>query len=270
MKILAVETATSWQSVAILDNDAVLAREDRDAGGAHGTLLLPTIDRLLARTGLKLTGLDGLACSIGPGSFTGIRVGIATCLGLRRATDLPLALVPTLEAMAWGVKSSALAVCPVLTSRKGELYWAIFRRTGEGQLDRILTERVGSSEALAGSLTEGTQVFGEGWSAVEPEIRAALPAGVVMFPGPGGAVKPSAVTVAILGMQRLRRGEIAGGLAVPLYVQRAEAEIKLDQAGGVSPVIRRQERIAAKVSQRPARGWRRRGAGVKQGKSHGS
>ncbi len=269
MKILAVETATSWQSVAILENDDILARKDQDAGGAHGMLLLPAIDRLLAETGLRLTDLDGLACSVGPGSFTGIRVGVATCLGLRAATGLPLALVPTLEAMAWDVTSSSLSICPVLTSRKGELYWAIFQRTNEGQLDRILPEHVGSPGVLARSLTGNTLVLGEGWSSMEREIRAALPIGIAVSSAPVDSTKPSAVTVALVGMQRLRRGEIAGDQVTPMYVQRAEAEIKFEESGGVSPVTRRKERVESKVALRLARGRRGRGREVRPGKSYG-
>ena len=273
MKLLAVETATSWQSVAILDNNRVLARHEQDASGAHGTLLLPAIDRLLTQTGLRLTDLDGLACSIGPGSFTGIRVGAATCLGLRAASGLPLALVPTLEAMAWNVKAAALPVCPVLTSRKGELYWAIFRWTDGGQLDRVLAEHVGAPSALARSLTEHTLVFGEGWLSMEPEIRGALAASIPVSVGPEDAAKPSAVHVALLGMQRLQRGEIAGEQIAPLYVQRAEAELQYERSGGISPVARRQERVTQKVAERLARV--RRGAGqpgqpVRARKSHGS
>lgn len=270
MRILAVETATSWQSVAILEDDSVLARQDQDAGGAHGMVLLPAIDRMLAETGLQLAGFDGLACSIGPGSFTGIRVGVATCLGLRAATDLPLVLVPTLEAMAWGAKSVAGSLCPLLMSRRGELYWAIFSRTDEGQLDRVLAEHVGPPGALAQNLTGDTLVFGDGWSAMESEIRAALPPGVRVSPGPPETMKPSAVNVAVIGMERLRRGEVAGDQVAPLYVQRAEAEINYERSGGVSPVVRRQERVAAKVAERLARGRHRRGPGVRPGKSHGS
>ncbi len=270
MKILAIETATSWQSAAILEDGSVLARRDQDAGGAHGLLLLPAIDRMLTETGLQLSRLDGLACSIGPGSFTGIRVGVATCLGLRAATGLPLALVPTLEAMAWGAQSATFPICPVVTSRRGELYWAIFRRSIEGGLDRILSEHVGPPGALARSLTEHTLVFGDGWAAMEQEIRAVLPETVTVIPGPEDAAKPSAVTVAILGMHRLRRGEIAGDRVAPLYVQRAEAELTYERSGGLSSVARRQERVAAKVSKRSAGGRQQKGPGVWPGSSHGS
>jgi tRNA threonylcarbamoyladenosine biosynthesis protein TsaB len=268
MKVLAIETATSWQSVAILDGDRVLAHHDQDASGAHGTLLLPAIDRLLNHTQLRLSDLDGLACSAGPGSFTGIRVGLATGLGLRAATGLPLILVPTLEAMAWSMKSSVLPICPIVTSRKGEVYWAVFRCTEENQLHRLLPECVGSPAALARSLTEETLVFGDGWSAMQSEIRAALPSSVTVSAGPL-EVKPSAAAVAALGVQRLRRGECAGDRVAPLYVQRAEAELRYDQSGGVSPVMRRQQRVTKKIEERLARGRQGRKSSAQSREKHG-
>ena len=269
MKLLAVETATSWQSVAILDGDRVLARFDQDATGLHGKLLLPAIDQLFTRTGLQLSDLDGLACSIGPGSFTGIRVGLATCLGLRAATDLPLALVPTLEAMAWNAQSVALPLCPVLISRKGEVYWAIFRWTHDGRLERVLAEHAGVPQDLARSLTGETMLFGEGWSSMEREIRSALPSSVAILAGPETTAKPSAVAVGIIGLQQVRHGEIAGPQVSPLYVQRAVAEIRFEQTGGISPVVRRQERVTKKVTERMARGRPGKSQPVRTRKSNG-
>lgn len=256
MKILAVETATTWQSVAILEDDLILAMHEQEAGGAQGSLLLPTIDRLLSQSGLQLSDLSGLACSIGPGSFTGIRVGIATCLGLRGATGLPLTLVPTLEAMARSLEAATLPVCPMLVSRRGEAYWAIFRWTS-GRLDRVVGEQVGTPRAFAQSLTEPTLVFGAGWSSMESEIRAALSESVTVTVGPHPVFKPSAIQVAHIGIERLRRGQIAGDLVTPVYVQRAEAEIQYERSGGVSPVARRQQRVETKVAERLARGRRR-------------
>jgi tRNA threonylcarbamoyladenosine biosynthesis protein TsaB len=267
MKILAIETATSWQSIAILDENQVVAQREQDASGAHGTLLLPAIDRLLMETRVRLNDLDALACSAGPGSFTGIRVGLATCLGLRAASGLPLVLVPTLEAMAWDVNSSVFPICPIVTSRRGELYWAVFRRTGEDQLHRLMTDCVGPPAALARSLTEHTLVFGDGWSAMKPEICAALPESVTISVGPL-EVKPSAAAVAFIGVQRLRRGEIAGDRVEPLYVQRAEAELQYDQFGGVSPVMRRQERVTKKITARLAKERQGRQSSAQLRKKH--
>ena len=252
MKILAVETATAWQSVAILNDCGVLASHGQKAAGTHGASLLPAIDCLLLQTGLMLTQLDGLACSIGPGSFTGIRVGVATCLGLRDATGLPLALVPTLEAMAWNMRESAKTMCPVLLCRKGEVYWAMFRWNQNG-LERVVGERVGSPEALGQSLTAGTIIFGEGWLLNEDRIRQSIPPSVPILGGRADAGTPSAVSVGLLGRERLRRGEVAAGAVMPQYVQRAEAELQYEQSGGLSPVARRQERVARKMGARLAR-----------------
>ena len=258
MKILAIETATAWQSVAIVEDDRVLAIREQEAGGAHGTLLLPTIDSLLAKSGLTLQSLNGMACSIGPGSFTGLRVGLSTCLGLRAATGMPLVLVPTLEAMAWNIEAtSSLAICPVLSSRRGEVYWAIFRRTPDGHLLRVLSEQVGTPGQLASSLSEETIVFGGGWSAMEQEIRAAVPGSVSLSPASEQAARPSAVQVACLGIARFQRGDIAGDVITPLYVQRAEAEVQYEQSGGLSPVVRRQKRVEQKLTERLARGRQR-------------
>lgn len=263
MKVLAVDTATSWQSVALLDNTTVLARQDQEAAGSHGTLLLPAIERVLAEAGMTLAQLDGLVCSIGPGSFTGLRVGAATLLGLRAATDLPLALVPTLEAMAWNLHGNESLLCPVLTSRKGELYWAVFRWRNSTTLERIIPEQVGVPQACSRSLTGATLMLGEGWIAMESDIRAALsPSASVTTASPDQS-KPSAVSVGLAGIERLRRGEMAGEEVSPVYVQRAEAEVKYEQSGGLSPVARRQARVALKTTARAAR------QGRPAGKSHG-
>src|SRR5207244_11681605 len=113
VKVLAGETPTRGHRVAVLDGRRVVARADRDAEGAHAKWLVPTIDRVLASGGVTLADLKGLAVSIGPGSFTGLRVGLATMMGLRLVTGLPLAAVPTLEAMAWTLRSADRPLCPI-------------------------------------------------------------------------------------------------------------------------------------------------------------
>ncbi len=252
MKVLAVETATSWQSVAILDGSRVLARHDQDADGSHAKLLLPTIDRLFRETDLRFTQLDGLVVSIGPGSFTGLRVGLATLLGFRTISQLPLAAVPTLEGMAWNLRGTSDLLCPTLNSRRGELYWALFRWTGDDRLERVVSEQVGTPVMLGNSLTESVLVFGEGWIVEASAIRASIPPTVTMTEASDVAMKPSAVSIGLAGIERLRRGEYAGTGISPLYVQRTAAELKYEESGGISPVVLRQERIARQVSARRA------------------
>jgi tRNA threonylcarbamoyladenosine biosynthesis protein TsaB len=252
MKVLAVETATSWQSVAVLDDSRVLARYDQDAAGSHAKLLLPTIDRLLHETSLTLKQLDGLAVSIGPGSFTGLRVGLATLLGFRTISRLPLAVVPTLEGMAWNLRGSSALLCPILNSRRGELYWALFCWASDGRLERVISEQVGTAAILGKSLTGSVLAFGEGWTVEAPAIRASSPPSTTFVEAPDLAMKPSAVSIGLAGIERLRLGESAGLGVSPLYVQRTAAELKYEEAGGVSSVVLRQRRVARKANARIA------------------
>lgn len=252
MKVLAVETATSWQSVAILDGSRVLARHDQDAAGSHAKLLLPTIDRLFRETGLTLKQLDGLVVSIGPGSFTGLRVGLATLLGFRTISQIPLAVVPTLEGMAWNLKGTSTLLCPILNSRRGELYWALFRWTSDGQPERVMSEQVGTAAMLGTCLTGSVLVFGEGWTVEAPAIRASIPSSTTVAEAPDSVMKPSAVSIGLAGIERLRRGESAGIGISPLYVQRTAAELKYEESGGLSPVVLRQRRVARKANARVA------------------
>jgi tRNA threonylcarbamoyladenosine biosynthesis protein TsaB len=249
MKVLAVETATAWQSVALLDGERVLARVDQDASGSQARLLLPAIDHVLSEAGLTPAKLEGLVASIGPGSFTGLRVGLSTVLGMRTVTQLPLAVVPTLEAMAWNLRGAATPLCPVINSRRGEVYWAVFQWRGNDQLERIVAEQVGAGLALGTQLSGAVVVYGEGWESEQTAIREAA-AGRAVISEASEHRRPSAVSVGLAGLHRLSRGERAGVGISPFYVQRSEAELKYEQSGGVSPVARRREKIARKLKNR--------------------
>lgn len=252
MKILAVDTATSWQSVAVLDGTKVLARADEDAGWAHAKRLVPTVDRVLASCGMALADLDGLAVSIGPGSFTGLRVGLATMLGFRLATGLPLAAVPTLEAMAWNLRGAELPLCPMLKARTGEVYWGLYQWRNDGTLQPLQDERVGTVGTVAQSLRGFVIAFGDGWRAYGKELRAVCAEHAVdVREAPPAAGYPSAVSVGHAGLARLLRGDIAGRGVAPRYVQRAEAEVVWERRGTVSPMakaLRQAARRKARVS----------------------
>jgi tRNA threonylcarbamoyladenosine biosynthesis protein TsaB len=253
MRVLAVETATSWQSVAILDDQRIVTRQDQDAGKSHSKLLLPTIDHLFTDSGLSLKELDGLVVSIGPGSFTGLRVGLATMLGFRTITGLPLAVVPTLEGLAWNLRGASTPLCPVLTSRRGEIYWAVFRWVTDELVERLIPEQVGPPAMLGKMLIAPTVMMGNGWEVEEGAIRDGLATSVKLTAAPAHAMKPSAVSIGLAGMQRLRKGETAGLGVCPSYIQRSEAELRYEQSGAMSPVKRREERVAKKLRARMAR-----------------
>ena len=250
--LLAIDTATAWQSVALLRDDQVLALIEQDAEGSHARSLMGAIDRLLRGAGLSLKDLQALAVSIGPGSFTGLRVGLATMLGFRAVLGTPIVTVPTLEAMAWNLRDVKGVLVPVLKSRHNEVYWAAYEWLPETGLRTHIAEQVGPPASVARALqgAKACTLFGDGWQAYEKDIREAVEAA-------GGQVRevrpeqqrPSAVSVGLAGRQRLGAGQVAGPELVPCYVQRTEAEVKFDEQQGVSALERRRQRVASKLAQ---------------------
>jgi tRNA threonylcarbamoyladenosine biosynthesis protein TsaB len=252
MKILAVDTATPWQSVAVVEGETVVARSDQDAAGSHARTLVPAIDRLLVSCGMALSDLEGLAVSIGPGSFTGLRVGLATMMGFRLVTGLPLAAVPTLEAMAWNLRGMPQRLCPMLRARTGEIYWAQYQWLPDGSILQLQEEQVGAIEVMARSVQVPTLMFGDGWTLHKKDLQRVLDkrlgGGEEV---PPEAMRPSAVSVGRAGAERIRRGEVAGQGLAPRYVQRPEAEVMWERRGVVSPMakaVRRSGRRSARIS----------------------
>ena len=133
MTILAVETATSLQSVALVGENGLWAAEIVRQSPLSIRIdqprrwsIMPAIDRLLRACHVALRDIDALAVSIGPGSFTGLRVGLATMKGLAHGADKPLIAVPTLHALAYNVSGLGLPVCTVLDAKRDELFLAVF------------------------------------------------------------------------------------------------------------------------------------------------
>src|SRR5688500_17612359 len=230
MKLLAVETATGCQSVALMDGPDVLARRDRDAAGHHAKYLVPTIEEVFTAAGCRLSDVHALAVSIGPGSFTGLRVGLATMMGFRMVAKVPLAAVPTLEAMAWDLRRSKDLLCPVLRARTGEVYWALYQWQKAG-LIKIGEEQVGPLEKLARAMTQPAVIYGEGWQANRDELRRLFNCHqkILIQEGSAECMTASAVSVGLAGVEQIGKNAIAGYGISPRYIQRAEAEIMMDR-----------------------------------------
>ena len=115
MRLLAIETATPAHSVALVDDDRLLAEASYDAQGSRGRQLLPTVDHVLRKAGVAATDLGAVAVSIGPGSFTGLRVGLATAKGLALGTGAAVVGVSTMEALATAYEPTMeIAICTLL------------------------------------------------------------------------------------------------------------------------------------------------------------
>lgn len=157
--MLGIETATRRASVAVLRtrDGAVLGEASAGPDGEHGAALLDQIDECLRRSRVELPELGAVAVSIGPGSFTGLRVGLATAKGLAVGRGALLVGVATLEAFAYAMAASpcgaeADLLCPCLDARRGEVYAALFRRGADGRPERGGPDRALGPAALAGEL----------------------------------------------------------------------------------------------------------------------
>src|SRR5262245_4578017 len=132
MRVLAVETSTLAGGAALLDGGLVVGEYTLDVSLTHSERLMGAVDRLLSDAGWTVRDLEGLAVSVGPGSFTGLRIGLSTVKGLALALTIPIAAVPTLDALATLLPFAALPVCPVLDARKREVYASLYRWNGTG------------------------------------------------------------------------------------------------------------------------------------------
>lgn len=148
MNILALETSAVSASVALTGEDRLIAQTFQHCGLTHSRTLLPMIESLLANCGIALSAVDVFAVAQGPGSFTGIRIGIATAKGLALGTDRPCVGVSTLYAMAAGAQALGGRLCCVMDARAGQVYNALFDCTGETP-ERLCPDRAIAWEALA-------------------------------------------------------------------------------------------------------------------------
>jgi tRNA threonylcarbamoyladenosine biosynthesis protein TsaB len=224
MRILAADTATMTCSVALLEEDVVAAEYSLTAGLNHSAWLMPTISRVFSDSGRGIADVDALAVAIGPGSFTGLRVGLAAMKGIAIAARKPLVGVDTLDALAYAFLFADQLVCPVLDARMGEVYAALYRPLG-GKLNKQGEDMVLSVEELFRHVEEATIIFGTGASRHKEDIVKMLGDRAV-FPNQG-ICAPRASRVAMLAAERLKRGQPDDPNALePIYLRKSEAERK--------------------------------------------
>ena len=153
MKILALESSAVSASVALTEDEKLVAQSFQNCGLTHSRTLLPMVENLLANCGVSLADVDAIAVAHGPGSFTGVRIGVATVKGLALGADKPCLGVSTLEAMAWGARALGGDLCCVMDARAGQVYNALFT-VEDGSVRRLCDDR-------AIKLTELAEEIGE-------------------------------------------------------------------------------------------------------------
>lgn len=148
MRILAIESSANAASVALVEDGRLIAQNMQHAGLTHSRTLLPMLHGLLTGLGLSVADVDKIAVAHGPGSFTGIRIGVATAKGLAWAAERPLVGVSSLEAMAHQAKHlGPELLCPAMDARRGQVYNALFKFEGSC-LTRLTEDRAIAIEEL--------------------------------------------------------------------------------------------------------------------------
>lgn len=223
MYILGIETSTKTGSVAIISDQAVVAQYSLNIEVTHSERLMATVDRVLRDTGLTMNQMEGYAVAIGPGSFTGLRIGLATVKGLALATNRPVAAVPTLLGLARNLPYADAPVCPLLDARKKEVYAAVYAFRGNN-LEQLMPESAVPIASLADAIAGSVIFSGEASLLYRSEIEQQF--GERARFAPFAASLPSAASVAEAGLALIRSGRHADpDNLTPLYVRRPEAEV---------------------------------------------
>ncbi len=256
MRVLAIDTSTMLGGVAVMDDLLGLIVEVRlNVKSTHSERLMTSIEYVLKQSGYKIADMDFFAVAIGPGSFTGLRIGLSTVKGFSFATGKPIVSVPTLEALAHNFPFSRYPVCAMLDARKKEVYAAVFEWKDDGFIRLIeemsikvnrLLEKINEifmahgdtkeiknnpplppfSKGVVGGLSGEKIIFtGDGSILYRNEI-VDLMGERAIFASPDKMV-PSPAHVAYLGIKNALRSKFSEPISlVPFYIRRSEAELK--------------------------------------------
>jgi len=225
VNLLAIDTATELVSVAIHDGDRIVASAEAIGERRHTELLAPMIDGVCRQAGIGLRDIAELAVDVGPGMFTGMRVGVATAKALAEVLDVLIHPVASTEIVAVGRPSDTPVVAAVLDARRGQVFWSLHAGGG-----CVLDPRVGSIEECAADVVDRGQpvtLIGTGALRYEAEIRELLRlSGVVATFADAASARPTAAVLA--GMVRgpgTPRTALPTDEVSPLYLRAPDAEI---------------------------------------------
>lgn len=223
MAVLALDTSTLVSSVALVNQTTLLAELTLQIRKTHSEQLMPHIAQLLEFAGIEPGKLTAIAVSIGPGSFTGLRIGLATAKAIAYAQNLPLIGVPTLEALAYSCTLPGVMIAPMMDAQKDNIYYALCR-WNSGGLETLETAKVGNiDETLQKLNAAGAPVLMLGEAAVLyqekvqgfPNLVQAMPHLTV----------PRASNVGMLAVKMIADGIRHDVMDLePLYIRRSEAE----------------------------------------------
>ncbi|MCR4727778.1 MAG: tRNA (adenosine(37)-N6)-threonylcarbamoyltransferase complex dimerization subunit type 1 TsaB [Lachnospiraceae bacterium] len=229
MKIIGIDSSGLTASVAILEDDCVVAEYSVNHKKTHSQTLVPMLDEISRMTELDLSAVDCIAVAKGPGSFTGLRIGSATAKGLGFALNIPIAEVPTTDALAYNLAGTNKLVCPIMDARRDQVYTGLYDFSGSseyGDLNVILPATALAIEEIVAKINEtGREVIflGDGVKVFEDRIKELITV-AFSFAVPGSRLQ-RASSVASLGLKLFKDGKaVSAEQHVPDYLRPSQAE----------------------------------------------
>lgn len=227
MKILAIDTSQKTASIAILEDGTIRADIFIDNGRHHSEILLPAIEEVFHLAGMEPDEMNYFAVTIGPGSFTGLRIGATTIKGLALSTGKPVVGVSTLDALALNATPfGKRMICPMLDAQKNQVYTALYSPTEGTVMEKIREERIVDVDNWLRELGANILFLGDGAVKYSPLIHSRFSSSACIAEGHQNHVK--AAGVAVLARDKFNRGELLDLLTfTPSYLRPSEAEARL-------------------------------------------
>ena len=224
MLLLAFETSAKAASVALFDGHTLLGEQYQNTGLTHSQTLLVMAENLLSQCGKKPAQVEAVAVANGPGSFTGVRIGVAAAKGFAWGGELPIYGVSTLKAMALGLGAWEGVICPVMDARRGQVYNALFY-VNQGNVERQTQDRAISLEDLKielKNLSKPVFLVGDGSNLCYNTLSESIPD--LVMP-PEYRMHQRAVGVGLAALARIAAGDAGdGGSLTPNYLRLSQAE----------------------------------------------
>lgn len=230
MKVLAIETSGLVSSVAIAEENQILCEFSTHYKRTHSVTLMPMIEEMLGIMDMDIEDIDMIAISEGPGSFTGLRIGSASAKGLAMALNLPIAAIPTLEALAYNIEQTDLLICPMMDARRQQVYTALY--VYEGNELKALEDMmaIGIEDIINKILSYDKEVIflGDGFQPNKDKIISMLGNHSWHLASPQNRMQ-RASSIAILGLKYAKEARLQTHLEhSPVYLRKPQAERELE------------------------------------------
>lgn len=231
MKIIGMDSSGLTASVAIVEDDRLVAEYSVNYKKTHSQTLVPMLNEIKNMTELDLSTVDAIAIAKGPGSFTGLRIGSATAKGLGLALNIPIVEIPTTDGLAFNFVGTDRLICPIMDARREQVYTGLYEFTDDKLkvLQASTAEPVEDTISRVNSLNRPVIFLGDGVSVFKEKLLSMLT--VPVFFAPQNKCMQSAASIATLGMQYYKEGKyVPAKDHVPDYLRLSQAERERNEA----------------------------------------